>query len=210
LNMGKLKSCGFLIFRDTPNSEPENASPVQSNSHLPSASGQVSFLLLKHPTRWDLPKGHVDPGETNMECALRELEEETGIQAQDLIIDPDFKYKQKYMITSKRTDNKPKKKKLIIYMAKLIRPTQSLLRPKSTTKSLSHKLFERLILLLCHEILGQALVKHLAQQVSDVARLRANGQHSQTLTRHGNNHLLASWLFSNERPAGETKKTYLT
>ncbi|MEL7161300.1 MAG: NUDIX domain-containing protein, partial [Bacteroidota bacterium] len=30
--------------------------------------------------RWDLPKGHVDPGETNLECALRELEEETGVK----------------------------------------------------------------------------------------------------------------------------------
>ena len=59
-----------------------------------------------------------------MECALRELEEETGIEAQDLIIDPDFKYKQKYMVTSKRTNGKPQKKKLIIYIAKLVRPTE--------------------------------------------------------------------------------------
>ena len=88
--MGKLKSCGFLIFRDIPNHETEKDSSDQSNSHLPAASDHVSFLLLKHPNRWDLPKGHVDPGETNKECALRELEEETGIQAQDLIIDPDF------------------------------------------------------------------------------------------------------------------------
>ena len=122
--MGKLKSCGFLIFRDTPNNETEKDSAVHSNSHLPAASDHVSFLLLKHPNRWDLPKGHVDPGETNMECALRELEEETGIEAQDLIIDPDFKYKQKYMVTSKRTKGKPKKKKLIIYIAKLVRPTE--------------------------------------------------------------------------------------
>ena len=122
--MGKLKSCGFLIFRDIPNNETEKDSAIQSNSHLPAASDSVSFLLLKHPNRWDLPKGHVDPGETNMECALRELEEETGIEAQDLIIDPDFKYKQKYMVTSKRTNGKPQKKKLIIYIAKLVRPTE--------------------------------------------------------------------------------------
>ena len=122
--MGKLKSCGFLIFRDIPNNDTEKNSAVQSNSHLPAASDNVSFLLLKHPNRWDLPKGHVDPGETNMECALRELEEETGIEAQDLIIDPDFKYKQKYMVTSKRTNGKPKKKKLIIYIAKLVRLTE--------------------------------------------------------------------------------------
>ena len=39
--------------------------------------------LLCHPTnggnRWDFPKGHVDEGESHMDCALRELCEETGM-----------------------------------------------------------------------------------------------------------------------------------
>lgn len=129
--MGKLKSCGFLIFRDKPKHETERSDTTTTtnpllkvDSHLPLTMGQISFLLLKHPGRWDLPKGHVDPGETNMECAIRELEEETGIQKQDLVIDPDFKYKQHYMVTSKRTKGKPKKKKLIIYTAKLLRSVE--------------------------------------------------------------------------------------
>lgn len=116
--MGKLKSCGFLIFRDTPTEGSE------TNETEPSPHQQISFLLLKHPSRWDLPKGHVDPGETNMECALRELYEETGIEQNDLIVDPEFKFKQKYMVKSKRTGGKSKKKKLIIYAAKLIRPVE--------------------------------------------------------------------------------------
>ena len=127
--MGKLKSCGFLIFRDKLDHEvsgtavdPNSLSKIESP--LPLTTDQISFLLLKHPTRWDLPKGHVDPGETNMECAIRELEEETGIQKQDLVIDPDFKYKQRYMVSSKRTKGKPKKKKLIIYAAKLRQPVE--------------------------------------------------------------------------------------
>ena len=129
--MGKLKSCGFLIFRDKPKHETERSDTTTTtnpllkvDSHLPLTMGQISFLLLKHPGRWDLPKGHVDPGETNMECAIRELEEETGIQKQDLVIDPDFKYKQRYMVSSKRTKGKPKKKKLIIYAAKLRQPVE--------------------------------------------------------------------------------------
>ena len=133
--MSKLKSCGFLIFRETPTTDEESTetsvAPVTSgaelpasNSYLPNPDLPISFLLLKHPNRWDLPKGHVDPGETNMECALRELTEETGIQEQDLIVDPVFEYKQKYMVKSKRTNGKPKKKKLIIYAAKLIRPVE--------------------------------------------------------------------------------------
>lgn len=30
-------------------------------------------------TRWDLPKGRVDDGETHLECAIRETLEETGL-----------------------------------------------------------------------------------------------------------------------------------
>ncbi|MGI4720544.1 MAG: NUDIX hydrolase [Janthinobacterium lividum] len=39
-------------------------------------------LLLCHVTgtaRWDIPKGLRDPGETELEAALRELREETGL-----------------------------------------------------------------------------------------------------------------------------------
>lgn len=95
--MEKVKSCGFLIYRRHP---------------------KRSFLLMRHAKRWDLPKGHVDDGETNMECALRELKEETGIQESDLIVDPDFKYKNKYIVQYK--SGKPKKKILIIYLAELV------------------------------------------------------------------------------------------
>ncbi len=99
--MAKIKSCGFLIFKDDP-------SP--------------SFLLMKHPNRWDLPKGHVDTGETNLECALRELVEETGISGDDIEVDPEFKFKHKYLVKDKRDNNEPRKKTLIIYLARLIRP----------------------------------------------------------------------------------------
>ena len=40
------------------------------------------FLLMRHRDRWDLPKGHVEPGEGIREAALRETEEETGIDRQ--------------------------------------------------------------------------------------------------------------------------------
>lgn len=97
--MAKVKSCGFLIVRQNPTR---------------------SFLLMRHPNRWDLPKGHVDPEESNRECALRELEEETGILESDIEIDPDFKFKHKYTVNNKRTGHEPAKKKLIIYLATLI------------------------------------------------------------------------------------------
>ncbi len=72
---------------------------------------------MKHPKRWDLPKGHVDEGETNRECAFRELEEETGIKQEHLRVEQGFKYKDRYIVENKRGK---KKKKLIIYLAELI------------------------------------------------------------------------------------------
>ena len=101
--MAKIKSCGFLIIKDDP-------SP--------------SFLLMRHPNRWDLPKGHVDPGESNLACALRELHEETGITAADIEVDDEFKFKHKYLVSDKRFEDGPRKKTLIIYLAKLIRTVE--------------------------------------------------------------------------------------
>ena len=50
-------------------------------------------LLLKHSSassrgggHWDFPKGHMDAGETEIQTALRELEEETGI-ANVIVVD---------------------------------------------------------------------------------------------------------------------------
>ncbi|MDA7910326.1 NUDIX domain-containing protein [bacterium] len=101
--MAKVKSCGFLIYREDP-------SP--------------SFLLMRHADRWDLPKGHVDDGETNLQCAYRELEEETGIRAEHVLMDEHFKFKNKYVVKYDENGGVIKKKKLIIYLAKLLEPVE--------------------------------------------------------------------------------------
>jgi 8-oxo-dGTP pyrophosphatase MutT (NUDIX family) len=47
-----------------------------------SDSGDTEFLLVgaRSPRReWVLPKGHIEPGESPEDCALRELREEAGI-----------------------------------------------------------------------------------------------------------------------------------
>ena len=38
-----------------------------------------TMLLIQRNGRWDLPKGKVEPGETLLQAALREVQEETGI-----------------------------------------------------------------------------------------------------------------------------------
>ena len=97
-------SCGFLIVRGKP---------------------MESFLLMKHPNRWDLPKGHVDPGESEIQCALRELEEETGISEDAIEIDRDFLFENQYTVNQKRYGGKGTvEKTLKIYLARLIRPVE--------------------------------------------------------------------------------------
>ncbi len=46
------------------------------------------ILLMKRLGKWDLPKGKLDKGETIEECALREIEEETG--ANELSVQSSF------------------------------------------------------------------------------------------------------------------------
>ena len=59
----------------------------------------LEFLLLKHPYRWDLPKGHCESGETFLDAAIRELKEETGIQKNQIAIDPIFQFEICYPVT---------------------------------------------------------------------------------------------------------------
>jgi ADP-ribose pyrophosphatase YjhB (NUDIX family) len=54
------------------------------------------FLLINRNGLWDLPKGHQDPGEEISVTALREVQEETGIEElslQELICITDHCYK---------------------------------------------------------------------------------------------------------------------
>src|SRR5262245_51829971 len=102
-----LRSCGFLIVR---------GEPIRA------------FLLMRHADRWDLPKGHVDPGESEMQCALRELQEETGITADDIEIKDGFRFTNHYQVRGKR-DGQIHDKTLVIFLARLkgdvaIQPTE--------------------------------------------------------------------------------------
>ncbi len=49
--------------------------------YRPGAAGpEVLLVERKRFADWSLPKGHLEPGETPEAAALREIEEETGIQ----------------------------------------------------------------------------------------------------------------------------------
>ena len=97
--MREIKACGVLVTR---------GQPIES------------FLLMKHAQRWDLPKGHVDDDETEIECAIRELGEETGISADDVEFDPDFRFATSYELDSERFGERCHKT-VVIFLARLKR-----------------------------------------------------------------------------------------
>ena len=37
-------------------------------------------VMIRRSGHWDLPKGHIEPGESAEVCAVREIEEETGVK----------------------------------------------------------------------------------------------------------------------------------
>ena len=49
--------------------------------------GNVLYLLVRprrSPDEWVFPKGHIEPGESDVQAALREVEEETGVVAKEI------------------------------------------------------------------------------------------------------------------------------
>jgi len=47
-------------------------------------NSEPRFLLIKNSFdgRWTIPKGHLDPGETSEQAAVREIQEETGLDSE--------------------------------------------------------------------------------------------------------------------------------
>ncbi len=88
-------SSGYLIFRNP---------------------AQLQFLLMRHQDRWDLPKGHLDPEETKAQAAVRELQEETGIEPADITTVPDFAFAHQYQVNSRRDPSRVALKELTIYL----------------------------------------------------------------------------------------------
>ena len=74
------RSCGAVVFRK------EN--------------GIFKYLLIRNrrSAHWGFPKGHVEPGETDEETAIREVAEETGLNIKIL---PGFVKKSDYTIQGK-------------------------------------------------------------------------------------------------------------
>lgn len=121
--MKKVKSCGVLCFRKAP---------------------ELQFLLLKHPRRWDIPKGHIEQNESEMECALRELAEETGIHKPQITIHPEFRFEDTYFPKYKRFGGQRIEKTLVMFLGEIkcplnIRTTEHLSYQWLTWKAASRQ-----------------------------------------------------------------------
>ena len=73
-------SCGAVVFNEE--------------------KGERQFLLIRNrrSAHWGFPKGHIEPGETKEETAIREVLEETGLNIE---IVPGFVKNSKYIIQGK-------------------------------------------------------------------------------------------------------------
>jgi 8-oxo-dGTP pyrophosphatase MutT (NUDIX family) len=98
--MRQVKACGVLVVK---------GNPIES------------FLLMKHARRLDLPKGHLEAGESDIDCALRELQEETGIAADDVELDPSFRFAVDYYVRYRDFNNELAHKTVAYFLARLKR-----------------------------------------------------------------------------------------
>ncbi|MDY7105728.1 MAG: NUDIX hydrolase [Actinomycetota bacterium] len=83
-------AAGGVVWRPAPQ-PPEDAAPddaaaddaAPGDHHPGGGAGRgVEVLTIHRPKRadWSLPKGKREPGESDEECAVREVEEETGLR----------------------------------------------------------------------------------------------------------------------------------
>ena len=71
------------------NQEQMKADFIKSFFYLEAAGGvvfnqQKKVLFIRRSGIWDLPKGKIDKGEGERECAVREVEEETGVKGLEI------------------------------------------------------------------------------------------------------------------------------
>ncbi|XP_052717054.1 bis(5'-nucleosyl)-tetraphosphatase [asymmetrical]-like [Crassostrea angulata] len=80
---------------------------------------EIQYLLLQTSygeNHWSPPKGHVDPGETELQTALRETEEEAGLKESDFTMYTEFQRTLNYEVQGKP-------KRVVYWLSELKNPS---------------------------------------------------------------------------------------
>ena len=77
------------------------------------ANKEILIVNQNHDS-WSLPKGHIDPGETALEAAKREIYEESGVK--DLHYIKDLGHYKRYRIALDGGDDKGELKKIFLFL----------------------------------------------------------------------------------------------
>lgn len=109
-----VRAAGVLLYC---NVNPD--APLQENTEGSPEAAEKLFLLMRHSNRWDLPKGHCDDDESFRETAIREMEEETGISSDQVILDPNFQFDLRYQVTYRRHGDQVFDKHVRYFLGKL-------------------------------------------------------------------------------------------
>ena len=110
--MKRERSCGVIVFhQDT--------------------DGAIQFLLVQgYGNYWGFPKGRSESNETSLQTALRELQEETGIE--DITMIDGVSFTEAYVIKKKR---RPNISKSIVYFVAQV-ASKKTVRQRSEIKQL--------------------------------------------------------------------------
>lgn len=99
--MHKVRSAGVLVIRQ--------------------GQAGLECLVLRHKHRYDLPKGHLEPGETLRQAAIRELREETGLTSEAVVLDETFEFVSTYFPRYSRFGGERVEKTVTIFLGRLRR-----------------------------------------------------------------------------------------
>jgi len=79
------------------------------------------LVVSQHGTSWSLPKGHIDPGESELSAAKREIEEESGIKQQALELVRELGTYSRYKIGRLGGEDKTELKTITMFLFRLKR-----------------------------------------------------------------------------------------
>lgn len=92
-----IKACGIIIYR--------------ISNEIP----EILLLECSYNGEWGPPKGHVDPGEDDLQTAFRETEEEAGIKKSEITLHENFHEEIRYKVKKSTHSGDIMKDKVSVY-----------------------------------------------------------------------------------------------